>query len=335
MNNRAGWALLAVFSSVFLTIASAQTGKLVVNGYVRDELTQQPVSAARVELRTASGDSVGLEVLSDSAGEFHLSVRETGSYTLSVEHPGYQMSTMPIGNLTQSNVLVSLRRLPHSRDFAASSPVSLHELSIPAKARTAFDNGLEELARKDPDFRRAISQFQRAIKVSPTYYEAYAEMSIPQFRLGDNRGAEESLRRAVELSGNHYAKALALLAELLNSENRFAEAEAAATQAVAVDALSARAHLQLARALSGLQRSSEAEAAAKRALELEPTNPLASLILGNIHLQQHQLAAAVNDFDSYLSRVPTGSQSDLVRRSRDQAQHVLEAEHARAGMQGP
>jgi Tfp pilus assembly protein PilF len=335
MNHRARWGLLAVFSSVFLTIASAQTEKVVVDGYVRDNLTQQPVPAARVELRTSSGDPVGLEVLSGSSGEFHLAALETGSYSLSVEHSGYQVANVPIGNLTQSNLVVSLSRITQSGSPSASRPVSLHELTVPAKAQASFEKGAAELAKGDPDYQHAISQFRRAIKESPTFYEAYAEMSIAQFRMGDSRAAEESLRKSAELSENHYAKALALLSELLNSQNRFAEAEAAARQAIAADELSARGHLQLARALSGLRRPAEAEASAKRAQELEPANPLISLVLGNIHIQKHDLAAAVHDFDAYLSRVPRGAQSDLVRKSRDQAQRVLEAQHVAAGMQGP
>jgi tetratricopeptide (TPR) repeat protein len=160
-------------------------------------------------------------------------------------------------------------------------------------------------------------------------------MSIAQFRMGDRQGAEESLRKSVELSGNHYAKGLALLAELLNSGSRFSEAESAARLAIAADESSARGHCQLARALSGLKRPSEAEAAARRALELEPANLLIPLVLGNIHLQEHDFAAAVRDFDSYLSRAPLGPQSDLVRKTRDQALRVLDAQQEGARIQTP
>jgi tetratricopeptide (TPR) repeat protein len=335
MHLRFGWGIPTIFFSVLLGLASAQTGKISFEGYVRDELTQQPVAAARVELTTLSGDPVGLAAISGSSGEFRLIDVDSGSYSISVERSGYQLASIPVGNLTQSNLVVMLRRLAAGGDSSTSNPTSIRELSIPGKARAAFEKGVGLLTRSDADCAGAMRQFQRAIKESPTYYEAYAEMSIAQFRLGDGQSAERSLLKSIELSENRYAKALALMAELRNSQGRFAEAETAARQAIAVDELSAQAHTQLARALSGLRRPSEAEASAKRALELQPGNPLISLVLGNIHLQQHNLAAAVQDFDSYLSRVPRGEQSDLVRRSRDQAQHILAAQQAPAGVQGP
>ena len=333
MHLRSELAFVAIFVSLFVTAAAAQTGDISVDGYVRDEVTQEPIAASRVALTTSSGDPVGSAVVTDNSGEFHLTASAPGSYLLSVERSGYQLASLPIGSLTQSNLVVALRRLIPRAGSTTSRPVSLHELSVPVKARAAFERGVAQLTKND--YSGAISQFRRAIKQSPTYYEAYTEMSIAQFHVGDSQGAEASLREAVALSQNHYAKALALLAEFLNSENRFAEAESSARQSIAADELSARGHCQLARALSGLKRPSEAEASAKRALELEPTNPLISLVLGNIHLQQRNLAAAVNDFDSYLSRVPSGAQSDLVRRSRDQAERMLETHSAASGMQGP
>lgn len=117
-----------------------------------------------------------------------------------------------------------------------------------------------------------------------------------------------------------------MLAELLNSQHRFADAESAARQAIAADERSWRGHCQLARALSGLKRPTEAESSAKRSLELDPGNPMVSLVLGNIHVQQHDYASALRDFDDYLGRAPGGPQSDLVRKSRDHIQHILSAQ---------
>jgi Flp pilus assembly protein TadD len=203
--------------------------------------------------------------------------------------------------------------------------VTAHQLSAPAKARNAFDKGLGLLTGSAPDYPAAIAKFQGAIKEFPDYYEAYAEMSIALFRVGDSAGAERALRKSIELSSNQYPKALALLAEMLNSLNRYAEAESVARQAIAVEETSWRGHCQLARALAGLKRSSEAEASAKRAQQLDPNNPMVLLILGNVHLQQHEYVAAVREFDQYLTLTPTGPQSDLVRNSRDRVQRILNA----------
>jgi tetratricopeptide (TPR) repeat protein len=313
----------------------SQTEQLSVSGYVRDEITQEPITAARVELRTLSGDSVTQAVVSGSAGEFQLRAIAAGGYFISVERNGYQLANVPVGSVSRSNVIVDLHRLRARNASAAPDSVSAHQLSAPAKAGDAFDNGVALLAKNKPDYDRAIAQFQRAIKEFPDYYEAYAEMGVAHFRLGDSVGAERALRASVELSSNRYPKALALLAELLNGLNRFSEAEVSARQAIAVDETSWRGHCQLARALAGLRRSSEAEASAKRALELEPSNPMNLLVLGNIYLQQHDYVAAVRDFDEYLRLAPSGPQSDLVRNSRDRLQRVLDMQQSSAPISSP
>lgn len=325
MHLRYTLGLLLVFLSAFRVAAIAQTGGISISGYVRDELTQEAVSSAQVELRTQSGDTVGQSAVSGDNGEFRLATSERGDYYLTAERSGYQLASIPLGNLSQSNLVVLLRRSQSVHGSESRSAVSAHDLSVPSKARDALAKGTEILTKASPDYGRAISQFQRAIKACPTYYEAYVEMSIAQFRMGETQAAEESLRRAAVLSENHDARALALLAELLNSRNRFSEAESAARQAIAADERSWRGHCQLARALSGLKRPSEAESSARRALELDPGNPVPSLVLGNIHVQEHDYAAALRDFNDYLGRAPGGPHSDLVRKSRDHVQRILSA----------
>jgi tetratricopeptide (TPR) repeat protein len=331
---RCGCGVLLVFLSLFRGAILAQSGSLSIAGYVRDESTQEAISSARVELQTLSGVRVGQADISGSSGQFHLAA-DAGEYYLIAERSGFQPAKLTLGSLPQSNVVVLMHRLHPGDGSSSQGSVSLHELSIPAKARSAFAKGADRLAKDNPDYGRAIAEFQRAIKEFPSYYEAYTEMSIAQFRSGDNRSAEESLRKAAELSENHYAKGMALLAELLNSQNRFVEAESAARQAVAADGSSWRGPCQLARALSGLRQPSEAEASAKRALELDPGNSMVLLVLGNIHVQERNYLAAAHDFDQYLGRVPSGPQSDMVRKSRDQIQRVLATREAGAAIQGP
>lgn len=329
---RCVWGIVALFLIACASEACAQAPQLAISGYVRDELTQEPISAARVALRTISGEQIGQATMSANDGGFHLSAA-TGNYVVVVEHSGYQLTSFLLGS-SPSTVMVSLRRL-HADVHGGATAVSTHELSVPIGAREAFEKAAAMLSKNPPDYERAIREFRRAIKEFPGYYEAYGEMSIAQFRSGDSRSAEASLRKSITLSMGHYAGGMALLAELLNSQHRFGEAESMARQAIAVDELSVRAHCQLARALSGLNRPAEAIISAKRALELEPANPVTSLVLGNIHVQQHDFASAVHDFDLYLQEHPTGPQSDLVRVARNRAQDLLNLNRKHSQVSGP
>ncbi len=267
-------------------------------------------------------------MLTGNDGAFHLSTT-IGAYVLAVEHSGYRLANVLLGS-DPSDMVVSLQPLSAQTHPAAATLVSTHELSVPAKAKAAFEKGSALAGKSPPDYEGAIHEFHRAIKQFPSYYEAYGEMSIAQFRAGDLKAAEDSLQKSIDLSGGHYVKGMVLMAELLNSRGRFADAAVMAQQAIAVDELSAAAHCQLARALSGLKRPAEAAVSANRALQLEPRNPMFSLVLGNIHLQQHDFAAAVHDFDAYLQQLPTGPQSDLVRTARNRAQGVLDSSRTQA-----
>jgi tetratricopeptide (TPR) repeat protein len=174
-----------------------------------------------------------------------------------------------------------------------------------------------------PDYHKALSLFERAIKEYPDYYESYAEMGVAHQHLGDDTAAEKALRKSVEMSSSRYADALFLLSEMLNDSGRFLDAEGFARQCVTQDESSWSCDLELARALAGLKHPTEAEAIAARAAEINPANAQTFLILGNIHIEQRKYAAVVKDFDNYLRLNPSGPESNQVRTSQAQARRAL------------
>lgn len=325
------WRSLAIALVLMPSAAVCQTGNLTVSGSVRDELTQEPIAGAQVELKAVSAGKGDGSAISGRTGDFQFNGLASGNYMISVERDGYQSMQLEIGLVgsSRSSVILTLRRLDTNAPPAPDGSVSAQELSRPAKAREAYDKGVGALTRANPDYDRALAHFQRAIKECPTYYEAFAEMGIVEFQLGNSAAAEKSLRRSLELSGNQYPKALFLLADLLNRLGRFTDAEPIAVQMIASEASSAQGHYELARALDGQKRPSEAEANAAKALEMRPDDPKISLLLGNIHIQERNYAAAIRDFDRYLRVAPQGPQSDLVRKGRERIQKALYAEDAR------
>jgi len=79
---------------------------------------------------------------------------------------------------------------------------------------------MKVLIAPQPDYRRALSLFERAAKVFPDYYEAYTEMGVAHQHLGEGAEAEKALRKSVEMSASRYPDALFLLSEMLNDEGR-------------------------------------------------------------------------------------------------------------------
>ena len=87
-------------------------------------------------------------------------------------------------------------------DYTAAV-VSVHELSIPGKARDAYNKGIRRLNVKD--WAGSVPEFQRAIKSFPGFYEAYDMQGVAQLAMQSWQDAETSFRKSLDLSLGHYA----------------------------------------------------------------------------------------------------------------------------------
>jgi len=323
------------FSSAAVTLAfcaaiafpqqTAPARGLYIAGFVRDLDTNQLISAAKLELQRTSGEVASSPIVSGTRGEFQFNGVSSGDYLITVQAKGYEknVASIMLGGIPLSNVTITLR---HSQSTLSPGPgdtISAHELGIPARAREEFERGMKLIAASKPDYRKALTQFQRAIKEYSDYYEAYAQIGIAQYHLGDKVAAEQALRASAQLSSGHYLDALSLLAQMLNDSGRFSESESFARSCATQDESAWGCDLELARALSGLKRPTEAEAIAAKASELNPGSAGTFLVLGNIHIQEHKYAEVVKDFDAYLKLDPTGPESDQVRASQEQARRAL------------
>lgn len=310
----------------FLGSSGAQvTGGLSISGYVRDDESHQPLKAISLELTSVSGGTAAPPVVSGVTGEFRFGGLVSGEYHISSHQTGYDPSDLDVtlGGTPLSNVLVALHHGESNHPSVPGDAISVHQLSIPEKARDLFDKGFRLMMGSKPDYRKALTFFERAVKEYPDCYEAYAEMGIAYQHLGDAGAAEKALRKSVEMSSSRYTDALFLLAEMLNDAGRFIDSEVFARQCVTEDESSWSCDLELARALAGLKHSAEAEAIATKASELNPNNAKTYLVLGNIHIQKRNYEAVVKDFDTYLKLDPSGPMSDQVRASEAQARRAL------------
>jgi tetratricopeptide (TPR) repeat protein len=242
---------------------------------------------------------------------------------------GYQPSQQRVdiqGNM--SGVTIELRPIPTVSGVPlGKGTISKRELSIPHNAHDAMQKGLTLLNQKS-DYQGSVKQFLRAVQEYPDYYEAYTEMGVAYIRSGDTANAETSLRKALDLSEQHYGEALYWLALLLSNTGKFADAEPMARKAVELDANSWQANSELARALDGLGRASDAEASALTAVTLRPDNANLRLILANIHGELGNEPALLEDLNAYLKLAPKGQFADQARKQRDEVQQDLQNAHA-------
>jgi len=302
-------------SKGFQDLRESLRGRVVIAG---DTI---PDSQLRVALRLV-GQNWTATALTNREGEFSVEGLATGSYFITVDAPGCEPfeETMQIDPGTPPLVL-RLRRntQPPANDAAAT--VSAHELSIPEKARKAFNKGGHLLAAGDSA--GSIVEFQRAIKASPGFYEAYHQLGVAELDLQHDAAAEAAFRKSIELSEGRYAPSQSGLSLVLCFEKQFAEAQAVAHVGLRLDPADATGHYALASALLATNRLADAEKSALLAILHRPAFPAAYLLLGQIHQHQNNPVAVVADLDAYLKLDPDSPRSAKVKAIRAETQNAL------------
>lgn len=330
MHKRHGLNVMLLFFSMVLPCAAQREGPASVIGTVRDAASHEPLAGVRLQLVVGGDKLAAPAVTSSTEGQFQFYGHD-GDYNILADKEGYLPAQVKVSIIArhETDVTIDLRRqAPEgSSGTGPGGAVSAHQLSVPSKAREAYEKGLKLMASKK-DYAGALAQFESAIRQYPSYYEAYAGMGITYYDLGNVSAAEEALRESIDLSSGKYPDAIFDLAEVFNNAGRFADAEPVAREAIAVDNSSWRGYFELARAQSGLKRPADAEGSASKARDLKPDYPLVYLILTNIHLALHHYVSVLQDMDAYLKLVPNSPTSDQVRKTRQQVERALERTQA-------
>jgi tetratricopeptide (TPR) repeat protein len=149
-------------------------------------------------------------------------------------------------------------------------------------------------------FSKAREAAQRALELDPDLPEAHAAMGgIRIFYDWNWRGADESLRRALELAPGN-ARILRSAAIVARSPGRLQEAIELLRRAAALDPLGVPVHRTLAQACHAAGLLDEAEAAATKALEINPHDARSRFWLGLTLLARGRLDEAQTAFEHEL-----------------------------------
>jgi tetratricopeptide (TPR) repeat protein len=212
---------------------------------------------------------------------------------------------------------------PATTESANLGPtVSVRELSVPDKARRAFQKGVERIAAKD--WAGSISEFEKAIKAFGYLYEAYYKIGIARLELQQGDAAEAAFRKAIEVSEGNYAPPFFGLGLVLSNAGQYQEAEEAVRAGLHLAPMDAAGHFTMAWVLYRAQRIAEAEDSAREAVRRNPNFAMAHLLLAQIHRWQNKVPALVEDLNTFLRLDPDGPRSSGAREARDKAERTLE-----------
>jgi tetratricopeptide (TPR) repeat protein len=230
-------------------------------------------------------------------------------------------SIVPFASFAQSNVR-SLSMLDNS------DTVSVHRLSIPEKARKAYNEGVRRLNAQD--WNASVAKFQRAIRLFPAFFEAYNELGNADLGLQSWNDAEAAFRESIELSGGAFAAPHFGFGLVLSHRNQFADAEAMIRQGLALSPEDARGNFCLAWVLYSMGQLAGAEQSAREAIVHNPAFPEPYLLLAQIDLVRRSFSAEIQDLNGYLELDSSSPRSARARAARADALHALAAENATA-----
>jgi tetratricopeptide (TPR) repeat protein len=279
-------------------------------------------AAKDVPVTLYDGDRTILETQNTSDdGQFRFGGLRRSTYRIVVDVAGYERVSIDVdvSMASDKGLAIYLKPIAKSRDSSLLKSVSVHELSMPAKARDLMDAAVKKLYQGN-DAKAALSDLQQAIALAPGYYEALYQLGMAQLTLGDRAAAAKSFRTSFEQSDYAYAGASVALGGALLDLGNTTEAEQSIRRGLQLNPNLWLGHYELGRVLLQQNHLDEALASAEQARQLAPGRPIVYRLLSNIHLQQKNYPALLQDLDTYLTLDPSSPAGLRAKQLRDQLQ---------------
>lgn len=132
--------------------------------------------------------------------------------------------------------------------------------------------------------------YQRAIALDPEFALAYAHLGRLLRRNGKAKESAEAYRRAIQLAAD--VPTMIMVADVLQSQQKFNESEQLLRQALREDAKNPTALFLLGRALIARADYGEAESVLKKSIEISPKSLISYTLLGSLHTRRKDFKEA-------------------------------------------
>jgi tetratricopeptide (TPR) repeat protein len=258
---------------------------------------------------------------SDS-GQFRFGGLRRTTYIVVIEIQGYEQVSIDVDVSMTSDKGLAIYLKPtasKSQEVSNLKTISVHELSMPEKARQLMDSGVKKLYQ-DKNPQAALADFQQALVLAPTYYEASFQLGMAQQTLGDRTQAEKFFRDSFAQSNHTYAEASIALGGVLLDQGQASEAEQCIRRGLQLNPSLWLGHYELGRAHFQQHNLADALTSAEQARQLAPNVPIIYRLLSNIHLKQRDYPALLADLNTYLTLDPDSPAGLRAKQLRDQLQ---------------
>jgi tetratricopeptide (TPR) repeat protein len=300
------------------------TNSVSVTGMVLTEGDNQRIEHVTVRLCDTGGIPIEETTTSDSA-EFSFKGVQRGRYILTFEAIGFQKAEvhLDLSFTSDKGITIYMKPVtPESGPVPSGTTISAHELSMPEAARELVDTGRRKLYA-EKNAQGGLKDFQQAVSVAPSYYEAYREIAVAQLSMGSADEAIKSLHKSIEVSNDSYGDAEVGLGTLLVEKGDLEAGEKAIRRGVELNPNSWMGFFELGKLDLNRNRLGSSLQSAERARLLSPNSPVVYRLLANIHLRQKNYEDLLADLDAYLKLDPSSPAGVRAKEMREQVQREL------------
>jgi Tfp pilus assembly protein PilF len=306
--------------------ALSQSGSdtVTVSGMVLEEGHNQRIEHVTVRLCDTGGSLIEETTTPDSA-EFVFRGVQRGRYILTFEANGFQKAEVHLDLSFTSDKGLTIYMKPvitESGPVPSGTMISVHELSMPQAARELVDTGRRKLYA-EKNAKGGLKDFQQAVSVAPSYYEAYREIAVAELSMGRADEAIKGFRKSIEVSNDSYGDADVGLGTLLVEKGDLEAGEKAIRRGVELNPNSWMGFFELGKLDLNRNRLGSSLQSAERARMLSPNSPMVYRLLANIHLRQKNYEDLLADLDAYLKLDPNSPAGVRAKEMRGQIQQEL------------
>jgi tetratricopeptide (TPR) repeat protein len=153
------------------------------------------------------------------------------------------------------------------------------------------------------------SAYRNAIRLAPSFAPPYAHLGRLMRRRGALSASDAAYQNAVRYSTD--VPTMILVADVMQSEQRYADSEPLLRQALAGDPRNPTGLILLARALTATGKFDDAERVLHRSLDVSPNGFVPNLLLGSLYSRQARYEQAETALTRALRSVPHNEKRSL------------------------
>jgi Tfp pilus assembly protein PilF len=291
-------------------------------GMIRDS-TGKPVKDARVEVLSRETGLIVFSGYTAANGSFAVPNLATGSYEVVVSS-GLTEAREPV-MLEGAEQEVSLY-LPgnNGRDTGDKNSVSVAQMQVPQRARSAFRKAQEAMHKDKPA--DAEKYVEEALREYPRYADALTLRGI--LRLDEKKydDAGRDLEQAIQDDPN-YATAYVALGATYNLLSRWDDALRVLNRGTTLNPTAWQAYFEMGKSFMGKGDYQAALRQLDKTEQLQPQYMLVHLVRAHALLGLKSYTNAMAELEAYLEHEPDGENSQQARETLDKVKAFTAANH--------